>query len=113
MYSQLVSKLSDQKRVNFRNSLPLVKMTLEEGCLSLKLECALRDLGFVEVQWRVIAHAGLFFVSPVGFYNFSLNDDLLGFQLSKHCPVAMEIRADCKILPTAKRALDLAFELSP
>jgi hypothetical protein len=88
-------------------------MTLEEGCLSLKLECALRDLGFVEVQWRVIAHAGLFFVSPVGFYNFSLNDDLLGFQLSKHCPVAMEIRADCKILPTAKRALDLAFELSP
>lgn len=87
-------------------------MTLEDGCLSLKLECALRELGFVEIQWRVVAHAGLFFVAPVGFHNRSLQDDLVGFQLSTYCPVAMELRADCKILPTAKRALDLAFELS-
>lgn len=87
-------------------------MTLEDGCLSLKLECALRELGFVEVQWRVIAHAGLFFVFPVGFTNLSLNEELLGFQLSKHCPVESELRADQKILPTAKRALDLAIELS-
>lgn len=87
-------------------------MTLEDGCLSLKLECALRELGFVEIQWRVIAHAGLFFVFPVGFSNVSLGEDLLGFQLSKHCPLEQGLRADCKILPTAKRALDLAFELS-
>lgn len=87
-------------------------MTLEEGCLSLKLECALRELGFVEIHWQVIAHAGLFFVSPVGFTNFSLQDDLVGFQISRHCPTLKELRADCKILPTAKRALDLALELS-
>lgn len=87
-------------------------MTLEEGCVSLKLECALRELGFVEVQWRVIAHAGLFFVFPVGFHNLSLQDDLLGFQLSHHCPTGEQLRADYKILPTAKRALDLALELS-
>lgn len=87
-------------------------MTLEEGCISLKLECALRELGFVEVQWRVIAHAGLFFVFPVGFLNTSLQDDLLGFQISEQCPSETQLRADHKILPTAKRALDLAFELS-
>lgn len=87
-------------------------MTLEEGCLSLKLECALRELGFVEVQWRVIAHAGLFFVFPVGFSNVSLGEDLLGFQLATNCPKESELWADCKILPTAKRALDIALELS-
>lgn len=87
-------------------------MTLEDGCLSLKLECALRELGFVEIQWRVVAHAGLFFVAPVGFHNLSLQDDLIGFQLSKHCPTESHLRADCKILPTAKRALDLAMDLS-
>lgn len=88
-------------------------MTLEDGCLSLKLECALRELGFVDLPWCVVANAGLYFVFPVGLTNFSLQDDLIGFQLSERCPVAMELRADCKILPTAKRALDLAFELSP
>lgn len=86
-------------------------MTLEEGCLSLKLECALRELGFVEVQWRVIAHAGLFFVFPVGFTNLSLNEELLGFQLSENCPIGPNLRADRKILPTAKRALDFALGL--
>lgn len=87
-------------------------MTLEDGCLSLKLECALRELGFVEIQWRVIAHAGLFFVFPVGLSNCSLGEELLGFQLSEHCPTDSSLRADRKILPTAKRALDLAIELS-
>ena len=41
-------------------------MKLEEGCHSLKLECALRDLGFVDIGWKCIAHAGIFFVQPVG-----------------------------------------------
>ena len=33
---------------------------------SLKLECALRELGFVDIGWRCVAHAGIFFVQPVG-----------------------------------------------
>ena len=41
-------------------------MNLEEGCHSLKLECALRDLGFVDIGWKCVAHAGIFFVQPVG-----------------------------------------------
>lgn len=86
-------------------------MTFEDGCFSLKLECALRDLGFVEVHQRVIAHAGLYFVSPVGLY-ISAQEDLLGFQLSRQCFLNGDLRADLKILPTAKRALDLAIQLS-
>ena len=35
-------------------------MNLLEGCHSLKLECALRDLGFVDVGWKTIANAGIF-----------------------------------------------------
>ena len=41
-------------------------MTLEDGCYSLKLECALRELGFVDVGWKCVAHAGLYFVQPFG-----------------------------------------------
>ena len=41
-------------------------MKLEEACYSLKLECALRDLGFVDIGWKCVAHAGIFFVQPVG-----------------------------------------------
>ncbi len=41
-------------------------MILEEACYSLKLECALRDLGFVDIGWKCVAHAGIFFVQPVG-----------------------------------------------
>ena len=41
-------------------------MLLLEGCHSLKLECALRELGFIDMEWRTIAHAGIFLVQPVG-----------------------------------------------
>ena len=41
-------------------------MKLEEACFSLKLECALRELGFVEIGWKTIAHAGIYFVEPIG-----------------------------------------------
>ena len=34
-------------------------MILEEACYSLKLECALRDLGFVDIGWKCVAHAGI------------------------------------------------------
>lgn len=70
-------------------------MTLEDGCLSLKLECALRELGFVDLPWCVVAHAGLFFVFPVGITNFSLKGDLQGFQLSKHCPTESASSGSC------------------
>jgi len=88
-------------------------MTLADGCTSLKLECALRELGFVEIGWRVIAHAGLFFVSPVGFSGcLSLKDDLIGFQISQSKPVYNQLDAGSRILPSAKRAIEVAFELS-
>jgi hypothetical protein len=87
-------------------------MTIEDGCYSLKLECALRELGFIEVGYRVIAHAGLYFVSPVSYSKIkSVYDELLGFQLF----VSMEfdeLRADCLITPTAKRALDVALGIN-
>ena len=37
-----------------------LSMTLEDGCYSLKLECALRELGFVDIGWKCVAHAGLY-----------------------------------------------------
>jgi hypothetical protein len=37
-------------------------MKIIDGCHSLKLECALRDLGFVDIGWKCVAHAGIFFV---------------------------------------------------
>ncbi len=91
-------------------------MTLEDACYSLKLECALRELGFVDVGWRVIAHAGIFFVEPVGWSTAcSPADDLLGFQLQRHV-MAKEISGGLHlgrpIAQTAKQALDLALSLS-
>ena len=56
-------------------------MKLEEACYSLKLECALRELGFVDIGWKCVAHAGIFFVQPVGIPD-DPEADLLGFSLS-------------------------------
>lgn len=92
-------------------------MTLEDACYSLKLECALRDLGFVDVGWRVIAHAGIFFVEPVGWSSVcGPKDDLLGFQLQRHV-MAREVNErglhfGRPIAQTARKALDLAISLS-
>jgi hypothetical protein len=80
-------------------------VTLLDGCYSLKLECALRDLGFVEIGWSVVAHAGLFFVTPFSFSdNPAKDDDLYGFLLKRG--------KFKRIAPSAKRAFDVAFELS-
>lgn len=91
-------------------------MTLQDAGYSLKLECALRDLGFVEIGWKVIAHAGLYFVIPIGnFMNCRDFDDLLGFQVLKSDVWETKddgIRLGCPIEQTAKKALDLAFKLS-
>jgi len=92
-------------------------MTLEDACYSLKLECALRELGFVDVGWRVIAHAGIFFVEPVGWSTVcGPDDDLLGFQLQRHV-MAKEVderglSLGRPLAQTARKALDLAISLS-
>ena len=56
-------------------------MKLIDGCHSLKLECALRDLGFVDIGWKCVAHAGIFFVQPVGIPD-DPEGDLLGFHIT-------------------------------
>lgn len=86
-------------------------MILQDGCESLKLECALRSLGFIDIGWKVIANAGLFFVSPVGWGDDdNPEDELLGFLLQKH--IMAETEADKKgpklLIKSAKEALDLA-----
>lgn len=91
-------------------------MTLEDGCSSLKLECALRGLGFVEVGWRVIAHAGLFFVEPIS-WSSDCNplDDLIGFQILEHVVlerVKTGLYLGTPLAQTAKQALDISLSLS-
>lgn len=78
-------------------------MTLQDGCHSLKLECALRELGFVDIGWKCIAHAGIFFVQPVGIPD-NPEGDLLGFSIIESSEVV-------KLLGTAKKALDFALKL--
>lgn len=86
-------------------------MILKEACDSLKLECALRNLGFVDIGWKVIANAGIFFVQPVGWsVNPEPKDELLGFLLEKHI---MAKRPDDEanpklLLSSAREALELA-----
>jgi hypothetical protein len=91
-------------------------MTLMDGCYSLKLECALRNLGFVEIDWRVVAHAGLYFIRPVGSFLQSVeNDDLLGFQIqrSEHWKIEQNgLHLGWPITQSAKQAIDLALNLS-
>lgn len=60
-------------------------MLLRDACESIRLECALRELGFVEIGWRTIARAGVYFLEPIGFRNdVGPNDETLGFVLEKH-----------------------------
>ena len=79
-------------------------MKLEGSCYSLKLECALRDLGFVDIGWKCVAHAGIFFVQPVGIPD-DPDGDLLGFSLSIPYKKKNE---KYRLLGTAKKALDIA-----
>lgn len=87
-------------------------MTLQEACSSLRLECALRDLGFVNVGWKTIAHAGIFFIEPVGIASDAgPMDDLLGFMLEKHI---MAKRPDDTrmLMKSAKGAFEMAEMIS-
>ena len=79
-------------------------MILEEACHSLKLECALRDLGFVDIGWNCVAHAGIFFVQPIGIPD-DPDGDLLGFSLT--LPNTHDMRR-VRLMRTAKQALDYA-----
>tara|TARA_Y100001937_G_scaffold2137_1_gene2681 strand:- start:2124 stop:2369 length:246 start_codon:yes stop_codon:yes gene_type:complete len=81
-------------------------MNLLDGCHSLKLECALRDLGFVDIGWKCVAHAGIFFIQPVGIPD-DPDGDLLGFNIT--VPYARHYNK-VKMVSTAKRALDWALE---
>ena len=87
-------------------------MTLTDACESLKLECALRELGFVEIGWKCIAHAGLFFIEPVGIASDAgPEDDLLGFMLERHI---MARRPDDTrmLMKSAKGAFEMAEMIS-
>ena len=79
-------------------------MTFLDGCHSLKLECALRNLGFVDIGWKCVAHAGLFFVEPYALEERP-QSDLIGFKLIKSSETV-------RMASTAKKALDLAFIMS-
>lgn len=91
-------------------------MIIQEANVSLKLECALRNLGFMEIKNIVVAHAGLYFVRPVGFFFAAREwDDLLGFQIEKSDDWETNRIGLClgkPIAQTAKSALDLALSLS-
>ena len=80
------------------------RQILEEACHSLKLECALRDLGFVDIGWKCVAHAGIFFIQPVGLPD-DPDGELLGFSLT--LPNTHDMRR-VRLMRTAKRALDYA-----
>ena len=77
-------------------------MKLIDGCHSLKLECALRELGFVDVGWKCVANAGIFLVCPFGLPE-KPEGDLLGFQVVKSSRVI-------RLSESAKKALDFAIE---
>ena len=87
-------------------------MTLTEGCESLKLECALREFGFVEIGWKVIARAGIFFIEPCGVASDAgPQDELLGFMLERH--IMAKRPGDTRMLmKSAKGAFEMAEMVS-
>ena len=87
-------------------------MTIEEAGDCLKLECAIRNLGFIQYRWQVRANAGLFFVVPVSFIvACGPRDDLLGFQITDEYNVynCSGLRLGSPLYQTAKSAIDLAL----
>jgi len=88
---------------------PKKSMKLEEACYSLKLECALRELGFVDIGWKTIAHAGIYFVEPIGFRDdCGPMDESLGFVMGEHT-YAQNPGGLHFIFISAKEALDTAL----
>ena len=55
-------------------------MLLREACESIRLECALRELGFVTLGWKTVARAGIYFLEPIGLrLDSGPEDETLGF----------------------------------
>ena len=86
-------------------------MLLREACESIRLECALRDLGFVEIGWKTVAHAGIYFLEPVGMtMNYGPEDETLGFVMGEEMfsrnPSSLHF-----MFQSAKEAFDMAEEL--
>ena len=88
-------------------------MTIEDGCYSLKMECAMRDFGFIVFKSLVVAKAGEFFVRPIGYSKvIDMRDDLLGFQIGRPEIIIPNFDYQLSYLPirgSAKRALDVAL----
>lgn len=88
-------------------------MTIEDGCNSLKMECAMRDFGFIEFKKLVVAKAGEYFIRPIGYSKIiSKEDDLLGFQIGKPEIIIPNFDYQLSYLPirgSAKRAIDIAL----
>ena len=89
-------------------------MCLKEACESLRLECALREIGYVDIGWKCIANGGIFFVQPIGWgdeESSTPKDELLGFLLRKH--IKIKKKSDPRLLTlSAKHALSLAKEIT-
>jgi hypothetical protein len=83
-------------------------MLLQDACHSLRLECALREVGFVEIGWKTVAHAGIYFIEPIGMRDDAGPDDrLLGFVLERHLLVRQP--DDVRMLfASAKHAFDMS-----
>ena len=77
---------------------------LTEAMSDKEMKAALRDLGFVDIGWKCVAHAGIFFIQPVGFPD-DPEGELLGFSLT--LPNTHDMRR-VRLMRTAKRALDYA-----
>ena len=58
-------------------------MNLEEGCHSLKLECALRDLGFVDIDGSVL-HTQVYFLYNQLVFQMIQREIFLDFILQFH-----------------------------
>ena len=86
-------------------------MLLREACESIKLECALRELGYVEIGWKTIAHAGIYFLEPIGLRDdCGPEDDTLGFilgeQMFSRNPAGLHF-----MFTSAKEAFDMSENL--
>lgn len=90
-------------------------MTLEDANFSLKIEAVQRELGFVVIKNRVIAHGRNYFIRPIGFTAFpELHHELKGFQVAP--PEVMMrnfdsciITAESYLKQSAKAAMDMAL----
>ena len=83
-------------------------MLLKEACDSIRLECAIREYGFVQIGWKTIARAGIYFLEPIGMtMDYGPEDEALGFVLGEEIfsrnPTALHY-----LFASAKDAFDMS-----